>query len=392
MSNNIFSAISRTFTRELKRMTGRPIYLLATVGVMTFCFIFFLTLFHEGQPNKMPIGVVDNDNSSLSRQFIRNVSATQQVKVLMHLNSHKDAREEMQMGHIYAFIEVDHGFAANLLSNRRPVLTFYVNNSYLVAGSLLLKDISYMSALTSAAMERKVLLAKGVEDSRIMGIIQPVTMDTHLIGNPWANYGTYLLNVLLPGVLQLVILLMTIFVVGIEFKDRTSHEWLTNADDSMFAAVTGKLLPHTIVFFALGIISNLLLYSYMHYPMNSSIVWMFLNTFLYVLAYQAVGILLIGITPVLRDGVTIGAFYGLLGFTFAGFTFPIEQLPYAAQIFSVFFPIRHYFNIYVNQALLGLNAGHSVLSFVILLSFNVLPLLVYHRLKNAAIKQNYPIK
>jgi len=392
MSNHKISAIQRTFKRELKRMISRPIYLLGSVGIMTFCFIFFLTFFNEGQPNKMPVGVVDKDNSSLSRQFIRNVNATQQVKVVMHLNSHKEAREEMQMGHIYAFIEVDHGFAANLLSNRRPTLTFYVNSSYLVAGSLLLKDISYMSALTSGAMERQVLLAKGVEDSRIMGVIQPIVLDTHLIGNPWANYGTYLLNVLLPGVLQLAILLMTIFSVGIEFKDRTSHVWLQNAEDSMFAAITGKLLPYTIVFSVLGIISNLLLYSYMHYPMNSSICWMFLNTFLYVLAYQAVGILLIGITPVLRDGVTIAAFYGLLGFTFAGFTFPIEQLPYAAQIFSVLFPIRHYFNIYVNEALLGLNIGHSVISFVILLSFNILPLLVYHRLKNAAIKQNYPTK
>jgi ABC-2 type transport system permease protein len=392
MSNNIFTAISNTLSREFRRMVSRPIYFIATILVMGFCYVFFLTFFNEGQPNKMPIGVVDLDNSSLSRQFVRNLDATQQAKVVMRVGSHREAREEMQRGKIYAFVEIEHGFAAKALSNKRPPITFYVNDGYLIAGSLLLKDIGYMSALSSGAMQRQILRAKGVEENRIMGIIQPIAYDTHLIGNPWANYGIYLLNILLPGVLQLSILMMTIFAVGIEFKERTSHEWLENANNSIFAAITGKLLPYTAVFTLLGIISNILLYSYMHYPMNASIWWMFLTTFLYVLAYQSVGVLLIGITPVLRDGVTLVAFYGLLGFTFAGFTFPIEQLPYAAQIFSYIFPIRHYFNIYVNEALHGISIQHSVISFIALLSFNILPLFVYHRLKNAAIKQNYPIK
>jgi len=373
-------------------MVSRPIYFLSTIAVMSFCYVFFLTLFSEGQPVRMPIAVVDLDNSSLSRQFIRNLDATQQAQVVMRLHSHKEAREEMQKGNIYAFVEMGHDFASKAISNRRPTITFYVNDAYLIAGSLILKDITYMTELTSGAMQQQVLRAKGVDESRIMGIIQPITIDTHMIGNPWANYGAYLLNVLLPGVLQLSILLITIFAIGTELKDRTSKVWLETADNSIFAALTGKLLPYTVLFTALGIISNLLLYSYMHYPLNSSIGWMFLTTFLFVLAHQAIGILFIGLTPVLRDGVTLAALYGLLGFTFAGFTFPIEQMPYATRIFSDLFPIRHYFNIYVNQALYGINIEHSIIPLFALLSFSILPLFVYNRLKKAAINQNFPIK
>jgi ABC-2 type transport system permease protein len=391
MLTTIFSAITNTLSREFRRMVSRPIYFIGTVLVMAFCFVFFLTFFSEGQPNKMPIAVVDKDNSALSRQFARNLNSTQQADIVMKVATHTEAREEMQKGNIYAFVEIDKGFAREVLSNRRPTLKFYVNNGYLIAGSLLLKDISYMSALTSGAVQRQVLRAKGVEESRIMGIIQPIVIDTHQVGNPWANYGIYLLNVLLPGVLQLMILLMTVFAIGVEFKERTAHQWLENAGNSVFAAVTGKLLPYTIIFTLMGIISNILLYRLMQYPMNSSIGWMFLTTFLYVLAYQAVGVLFIGLTPVLRDGVTLTAFYGLLGFTFAGFTFPIEQLPYMSRIFSDLFPIRHYFNIYVNQALHGTSIQMSIIPLISLLAFNILPLFVYHRLKNAAIHQNYPV-
>jgi len=392
MSKNKLSAFYKTFMRELKRMGSRPVYFLGTVGVMFFCYVFFLSFMSEGQPNKMPVGVVDLDNSSLSRQFLRNLNATQQANIVENLSSYTEARKEMQKGKIYAFVVIKNNFESEVLSNRRPKITFYVNDAYLVAGSLLLKDITYMSELTSGAMKQKVLKAKGVDESRIMGIIQPVSLDTHLIGNPWANYGVYLLNLLLPGVLQLMILMLTIFAIGIELKEKTSRLWLRTSDNSIFVALMGKLMPYTLVFTLLGIIGDVLLYWYMGYPVHSSILWMFLTTFLYVVAYQALGILIIGITPVLRDGVTIAAFYGLLGFTFAGFTFPIEQMPYAAQIYSYLFPIRFYFKIYVNQALYGLNIAYSVSYLLALIVFTVSPMFVYVRLKKAAIYQNYPIK
>ncbi len=392
MSTKLYSAFIKTLKRELKRMGSRPIYFLGTVGVMFFCYIFFLSFMKEGQPIRMPIGVVDFDDSSLSHQFLRNLDATQQSEIVMHLNSYTDARKEMQKGKIYAFVVIKDNFEAEVMANRRPKMTFYVNDAYLVAGSLLLKDITYMSELTAGAMKQKVLKAKGMEDSRIMGIIQPISLDTHLIGNPWANYGVYLLNVLLPGVLQIMILMLTVFAIGIEMKEKTSRLWLRTADNSMFAALMGKLMPYTIIFTILGIVGNILLYWYMGYPMNSHIGWMFLTTFLYVMAYQAVGTLIIGITPVLRDGVTLAAFYGLLGFTYAGFTFPIEQLPYVAQIFSELFPIRHYFKVYVNQALNGLSIGYSVDYLIALLVFTISPLFVYIRLKKAAIYQNFPTK
>ena len=373
-------------------MISRPIYFIATVLIMAFSYVFFLTFFNEGQPNKMPIAIVDMDNSSLSRQFTRNLEATQQAKIVMRLNSHKEAREEMQRGNIYAFVEIQKDFSRKAISNHRPTLTFYVNDAYLIAGSLILKDLSYMSVATSAAMQRKVLRAKGLEENRIMGIIQPIVLDTHLIGNPWANYGTYLLNVILPGVLQLMVLMMTIFAVGVEFKERTSHEWLEMGNNSMFSSLTGKLLPYTVIFTAIGIIGDLLLFRYMHYPLNANIGWMFLATFMLVVASQSIGILLIGVTPVLRDGVTLGGFFAMLGVTFAGSTFPIEQMPFGTRIFSYLFPIHHFFNIYVNQALNGLSIRYSLIAFITLLSFTILPFFVYNRLKIAAINQNYPIK
>ena len=78
MSNKLHTNTKTVFKRELQRMISRPIYLLASVGVMLFCFIFFLTFFKEGMPRKLPIGVVDQDNSYISRTLTHNVDALPQ--------------------------------------------------------------------------------------------------------------------------------------------------------------------------------------------------------------------------------------------------------------------------------------------------------------------------
>jgi len=373
-------------------MVSRPIYLLGSVGIMTFCFIFFLTFFNEGQPKKMPIAVVDLDNSSFSRQFIRNLQTTQHIDIKEHLSSFKEAREEMQRGKIYAFVYIEPNFYKSITTNHRPNLTFYINNAYLIAGSLAAKDISYLSLMTAGGVQRQVLRAKGIAESQIIGIVQPITIDMHLIGNPWINYGTYLLNVLLPAMLHLMTIMLTVFCIGVELKEHTSIEWMENADNSMVAGLMGKLLPYTVIFIILGLIGNLLLYKYMHFPLNSSIGWMFLATILLVLSGQALGILFIGLLPVLRDGVTVAGLFGTLSITAAGATFPVEQLPYFIRELTLAFPMRHYFLIYVNQALNGVDVSHSATKYIIMLGFTLLPLFVYKKLKRMANDRTIPTK
>ncbi|MFA5848589.1 MAG: ABC transporter permease [Bacteroidales bacterium] len=387
-----FNAFKRVWKRELKMMFSRPIYLFSTVFVLAFCYIFFLTFLREGMPEKLPIAVVDLDQSVISRRFYREINATASTEVVMRCTSYQEARDQMQRGNIHGFIVIPDNLYKDLLANKRPEVSFYVNNSYLISGTLSYKDMMTMSALASGAYQREFLRARGVPENLIMGRIQPIVIDSHLIGNPWANYGIYLINVLLPGVLQLIVLLMTVYAIGVELKNRSSLDWLETADGSLAFALAGKLAPYTILFSILGIAGNVLLYKFVNFPFHGSFAFLCVATILFVIAHQAVGIFMIGLFPVLRDGISFAALYGILSFTYAGFTFPIEAMPPLAQGASVLFPIRHYFMIYVNEALLGADIGKSLIYAGALISFLILPFLVYYRLKKALINQHYPVK
>lgn len=379
-----------TFFRELRQMFSRPIYIFGSVGIIAFCCVFFLTFFNEGLPQRLPIGIVDHDQSSISRRFAREINATQGVSVADYYSSYPEARQALQEGRIYGFLEIPDGLYSDLLAGRRPKVSFYVNSAYLVGGTLSYRQLLTMANLASGAYQREILRAKGLTDRQIMGMIQPILIDQHQIGNTVSSYGIYLVNLLLPGVLELVILMITVFAVGYELKMSTSRQWIDNAGGSVSAAIIGKLLPYTILFTLLGLCGNILLFRVMHYPINGCLGNMMLGTVLFVIATQAVGLFMIGLFPVLRDGVCFAALYGVLAFSFAGFTFPVESMPAWIQGLATLFPLRHYFLWYSKEAIFATGFAGWWPQAVALLIMILAPMTVYRRLRGAMINMDYP--
>ena len=383
--------ITAVMRRELRLMRQRPVYLLASVGVMTFCLIFFLTLLRDRIPQDLPVGVVDLDESSLSRNFIRQLDATRIGKTVC-FSSYSEARKALQTGKISSFCVIPEGFYSDVLANRQPELTMYVNTLYFVGGALSYKELLTLANLSSGAVQREVFRAKGMDDNAIMAQIQPIVIDAHNIGNPAADYRAFLCNALIPGVLETIIILVTVYAIGSELKHGTSRHLLEKAGGSMTAAMLGKLIPYTVLFTMMGIICDLILYDRMGFPMAGSIWNMFLGTFLLVLASEAVAFFIVGTLPVLRLSISISALYSMLAFSLAGFSLPVEAMPSYIQGLATAFPLRHFYLMYVQEGIFGSGFEGWYTQVIALMCFLALPPLVYRRLQKAYIDLNFPRK
>ena len=113
------------------------------------------------------------------------------------------------------------------------------------------RDMKTTSVLAGGAVGLRIGEAKGYTTTQIIAQIQPIVIDTHAIGNPWLNYSIYLNNAIMPGLLQLLIFIVTVFSIGTEIKERTSRDWLNMGHGSITVSVIGKLLPHTVIFTAI---------------------------------------------------------------------------------------------------------------------------------------------
>ena len=375
--------------RECQRLVSRPLYLFSMVVAPLFCYVFFTTLMGSGLPTDMPVGIVDQDQTSTTRQLSRTLDAFQQSKIVARYPTFNEAREAMQRREIYGFYYIPEGTTAQAQAQRRPTVSFYTNNTLLIAGSLLFKDMKTMSELASGAVVQATLLAKGATEEQAMAFLQPIIIDTHPLQNPWLNYSVYLNNTFAPGVLMLLIFMVTVFSIGVEIKERTARQWLRMGHNSIWISLAGKLLPHTAVFFLMGILYNVYLYGFLHFPCHSGIGPMLLATLCLVLASQGMGILMIGVLPTLRLGLSFASLWGVLSFSMCGLSFPLMGMHPTLQALANLFPLRHYFLIYVDQALNGYPMIYSWTNYVALLLFMLLPFLVAPRLKGALIYYKY---
>ncbi len=386
---NNWQRILSVARRELRIIRNRPLYFMGSVGVIAFCAIFYLTFLNQGLPDNIPIGVVDEDYSTTSRNFCQQLDATQLGKVV-HYDSYSSAREDMTSGKIAAVCVIPEGMNADIQAFRQPKITFYVNGLYFVSGALAWKDLLTMVNLTSGAVQREVFRAKGYNDAQIMGMIRPIDIDTHQIGNTTTNYNYYLSGILLPGTLEMIVILVLIYSLGAELKFGTSRHLMDTSGHSIVTALSGKLLVWTLVFSVIGFVIIMLLYHWMHFPISGSIFNMFTAMFLMIIASEAVAIFILEMLPVPRLALSIGALYSVLGLSLSGFTLPLEAMPPYIQGLAAMFPLRHYYLFHVQEVIFGAGFAGWWKEVIYLLVFLFVPLIGLNRLKKAYIHQNFP--
>jgi len=386
---SILSSIWEVAIREINRMSSRGLYISVTLILPILSILFFASLFKEGVPTKMPIAIVDLDQTVSSRKIARNIDVTPLSEVTAHLQSESEAMSELRTGNIYGFVVIPKNLQADILASRQPVISYYYQNGFLIAGGLMQSDLTLVLHTLSGGINIQKREAMGQQENYIMSQVQPIQLSTHQLFNPTANYSVYISTIVLPIMLQLFILLMTVYSIGIEIKERSSREWLQLSDKSMFVALTGKLIPYTVIFFIVMMFQNFMLYKVMQIPMQTSIGWLMLGSLMFVLAYQAVGVFFIGLLPMMRHSLNLSAFYGILALTLCGFSFPIESMPPVFQYWASGFPVRHYMHIFQSQILAGFELQYSIVSYLYLFIFLLIPLTIIVRLKSALTYQTF---
>lgn len=386
----IFKRIFRIALREVHLFSHRPLCLFCAIIAPIFCTIFFTSLMYSGLPTGLPIGVVDEDNTKTTRQIIRTLDALENTDVVAEYGNFSEAREAMQQGKIYAFFYIPKGTTEKAISSRQPKISFYTNETYFVASSLAMRDLRLSSELVGLAITRQTLYAKGANERQAMGIIQPIKVEAHPLKNPYLNYSVYLNNVIVPGILFLLIMLVTVYSIGEEWKKNTQKEWYEMGGSSSTVALMGKLLPQTLLFWLMITFIDVYMYKYMAFPCNCGISKMILVGMLTVLASQGFGVFIFGIVPgQLRLAMSSCSLWGVISFSISGMSFPVSAMARPLQVMAELFPLRHYFVIYVNQALDGYSIYYVWQSVVALIMFAMLPMLVLWRYRSAIFNSKY---
>lgn len=370
-------------------MWRHPIYGFCTIVFPVLVMAFFTTLMNEGEPVEMPVGVVDQDNTHVSRAMIRQLDAFQTTHVVGHYANMNDAREAIQQNKIYAFLLIPKGTTDELLNSEQPKISFYYSNVTLVAGSLLFRDLKTVSTLGSAAVGSAKLSALGKTSKEIRTFLQPINIDLHMVGNPWANYNIYLSTAMVPGALMVFVFLLAPYSIGTELKFHRSKQWMRMAGNNVHVAIAGKIFPQTLLFTLVMWCFEFYIFYVLDFPHPGGVVPIMLLGFLSVAACQCFGIFAFGLMPSLRMSMSICSLWSVISFSACGATFPVFAMDSMIQSLAQLFPLRHYYMIYQMCIFNGYPLSYAWFHFMALAIFICLPIFTINNIKKAMLVYVY---
>lgn len=375
--------------RELTRLVHQPMYFVLMFILPVVSFVFFAFLFNKGVARDIPIAILDEDHSSLSRKVTAMIDDTPTAVVTYDIQSMDEGERLMRSGKIFAIVQIPAFFEKNILSNSQTHIVNYISGTNLTVNGLLSKDIQTAVTTFTAGIQIQLLTKQGLTEKQAMAQLMPLRFNRHVLFNPYVNYSFFLSPSFMPMMMLIFVVMVTVFSIGTELKFATANEWLKTAKGSIGAALTGKLLPVTIFMFLISLVMFLIIFKVVGVPLNGSLTIILLGTLLFILSYQMIAVLIVAVLSNLRLSLSIGGGYSVLAFTFSGLTFPIIAMWPAMQIMSKFFPFTYYTDIFVDQMMRGAPVAYSLPDMGYMSLFVILPLLCLPRLRTICTEEKY---
>ena len=386
---NYFKETDQVVRRELRRIVRQPMYWVLMVVLPVVSFAFFAVIFERGVARNIPIAVLDEDHTTLSRKVTQMIDDTPTAMVSYEVQSMEEAQRLMREGRISAIVHIPAFFEKNILSNSQTHIECSVSGTNITVNGLLSKDLQTAVTTFQAGVQLQLLMKQGLTEKQAMAQIMPVRYVKHVLFNPYINYSYYLSPSFMPMMLMIFVVMVTVFAIGTELKHATAREWLGTGNGSVAAALAGKVLPITAVMFLISLVMLVINFKIVGTPLNGSLAVILAGTLLFILSYQSISVLIVSLLANLRLSLSIGGGYSVLAFTFSGLTFPIMAMWEPMQWVSKIFPFTFYTDIFVDQMLRGTPWVYSLPDLCYMSLFIVLPLLCLPRLKRVCTEEKF---
>lgn len=369
------------FLRELSLLKSNKRFFWGMTLLPILSFVFLVALFGDSAIHNIPIAVVDNDHSNISRTYIRMVDATAGVSVKYEPQNIEQAEEMMLKGDVDAILYIPKNMEKDIYSTTVVEPKLYISGMRILNSSLIYRDILMTTQTLSSGIEIQLLTKSGVSEKKAYELMLPVYYEKHILFNPYTSYGYYLVSPFNTLMIILFALLSTLFAVGLEIKKGSVNQWLESASNSTYKAVFGKAMPYTILYTIISTLSNLYIFYILGAPLNGSFIMITLSTIIVIMSYQAFGLILLALTGRLGLVLSAGAALSTMSFTMSGLTFPLLAMNSVIFSFAHIFPYTHYMYCYISQ-MRGASIEHCLPYIITMLIYPIIGTILIPRLIN----------
>ena len=246
--SNWFEDASYVWRQEIKQVFRDE-------GVLIFCIIVPLAypllyswIYNNEVVHEVPVVVVDQSHSQLSRQFVRMCDASPDVKIISYAEDLDDAQSLISRQIVKGIYLIPSDFSTKVNRGEQAVISVYCDMSLMLTYKAIYMTSMLVSQAMGAEIQKKV--SGNYTDREDAITTRPLDFEDVPIFNQVGGYG----NFIIPGVLMLI--LQQTLVLGIGLAAGTARERNRYSDlvpihrcySGVYRIVCGKALCYLMVY------------------------------------------------------------------------------------------------------------------------------------------------
>jgi len=334
-------SLASVVRREVARLRRLPSLWALLLPIPVAATLLLIGVLNAEVARELPVAVLDLDRTPAAQTATRWLEATRSARITAHVDDLGAARALIVEGTVYAVLVVPRHFERDLLRGRSPHVTLLYNEQTMTAGNLIVGDVVRAASAGATALAVRRQEGAGRTAAAAAADVAPILVDTHVLFNPGVNYARFLGLLLIGAVLQIAIGVTTVYAIGRELTDATVKEWVAAAGGSPLVAWVGKLVPYAVYDWLLVLTLVGTYAVWFRMPVRGQAWLLALGCVAFVLACQAVAVLLIVLLANL--GSALGAASVVFGpaAAFGGVSFPLSGMPALARAWAEALPLTH---------------------------------------------------
>ena len=352
--------------RELRYLKRHKADFFMAIIAPLLVILLFGNMFASGKAEHLPIVVIDQDQSEMSRKVIHalNINHTLQVKTIT--TSQDEAEQLINKTEAWGFVLIPDGAEQRLVQAQDAQISIAYNQSFFSIGNTI-SSAMLMSTLNG--------MADYTGQSYLSNVIPYLDVPTPNIKistlyNPNMSYELFLEPFMVPAVLHLLLCCCVAFAIGQEFKRKTLNKWVDSKH--IISSLLGKILTYVFIFCAWTWCWMFWLAHIRGYFIAGSLSLILLAQFLLYFSYAVISSTVVLATKDLPKTFGFIALYGGSSPSFSGITLPLNNAPAFTQFWSMIIPYTPYAKLQTEQWVIGSDISVSLIPFGILVIFSAL--------------------
>lgn len=298
--------------------------------------LFLGGIYFFGNVKNMPIAVIDNDNTKISRTITRYFNTSYAFDVFYRINNFDELKQLIIENKVAMGLYIPKDTQKNIKKFVPVNIGFYIDGSNYLTANLSEIESSNILTTINVGLRLAMMKKKGIQSRQVNDMALPIKSDTSKLFNPSYNYGYFLTPGLWISILGQLLLMFGALTIGKELEQKKL------VIKNIFGFIFAKLFVYSIISLIYIEILFRIFFPAFLIPFDGNTFGAIILSMLFIIATILLGMSLAALTGNRIDALKGCLLVGAPAFLLSGYTWPLEQMPPLLRTISNFIPLTPY--------------------------------------------------